>query len=108
MTRKDTETEGVDLDREPVFDRQGRRITEDEVNRAGEALETGDVAVHEVDIVYPRRGRPSLTTPGVHSPRVDTRVSREVKNHLESLAHTQHRSESEIVREALEEYLARH
>lgn len=106
MIRKDTED--VDLASETVSDQQGRRITTEQANQASQALEDGDVTVDEADIVYPRRGRPSLSAPGAHSPRVDTRVPHEVKRRLETLARTQHRAESEVVREALEEYLARH
>ncbi|WP_438388479.1 ribbon-helix-helix protein, CopG family [Actinopolyspora saharensis] len=100
--------EEVDLSRETVTDQRGRPITEEEADQASQALETEDLAVDEANIVYPRRGRPSLSTPGARSPRVDTRVPHEVKRRLESLARTQHRAESEVVREALEEYLARH
>lgn len=39
---------------------------------------------------------------------VDARVPRDVEHRPETLARTQHRRESEVVREALEEYLARH
>lgn len=108
MTRKDADVDDVDLTREAIRDQQGQQITEEEANQASEALEAGDVAVDEADIVCPRRGRPSLSEPGAHSPRVDTRVPRDLKHRLESLARTQHRPESEVVREALEEYIARH
>lgn len=108
MSRTDSDGEYVDLSRETFYDQQGRKITAEEVDQAGQDLEAGDVAIDEAEIVYPRRGRPSLGTPGSHSPRVDTRVPREVKRRLEALARTQHRPESEVVREALEEYLARH
>lgn len=107
-TDTDTDTEDVDLTRETVSDQQGQRITADEADQASQALETGNIAVDEATIVYPRRGRPSLSAPGAHSPRVDTRVPREIKSRLESLARAQHRAESEVIREALEEYLARH
>lgn len=100
------DSEFVDLGREVVRDKNGRRITEDEAAAAAEALEHDDVEV--VDVTYPRSGRPSLGTPGSHAPRFDVRVPAEVKVQVDELAHRQGRRSSELVREALDEYLARH
>lgn len=102
------EEEFLDLNREPVYDSQGRRIDEDYVAAAVADVESDEVALDEDQAIYPRRGRPSLSQPRARSPRVDTRVPTGLKAQLEQLAHRQHRSESDVVREALEEYLARH
>lgn len=101
-----TEPESVDLDREVIYDTHGRRITEADAEAAADAFEADDLEVLEV--TYSRGGRPSLSAPGAHSPRVDVRVPQGLKAALDRLAHAQHRSESELVREALEEYLTRH
>ncbi|RCW46277.1 ribbon-helix-helix CopG family protein [Halopolyspora algeriensis] len=103
-----TEDEFVDLDQEELYDSRGRRITAEYVAAAVDEVESDDVVLDETQAVFPQRGRPSLSSPGVHSPRVDTRVPSDVKRRLERLARVQHRAESEVVREALEEYLARH
>ena len=50
-------------------------------------------------------GRPSLTAPGTHSPRLNFRVPQAVKDRLTQVAHTQGRRESDVAREALEKYL---
>ena len=51
-------------------------------------------------------GRPSLTAPGRHSPALNIRVPEETKHRLEQAAATQGRRQSDIVREALDVYLA--
>ncbi|MHA6805650.1 ribbon-helix-helix domain-containing protein [Salinifilum ghardaiensis] len=101
-----TDGEFIDLEAEVVYDTHGRRITEADAEAAADAFEADDLEALEV--TYPRGGRPSLSSPGAHSPRVDVRVPRGLKVALDRLAHTQGRRESELVREALEEYLARH
>ena len=55
-----------------------------------------------------RGGRPSLTAPGAHSPVLNLRVSQVTKEQLEHLAEESGRRQSDLVREALTEYLARH
>ena len=50
-------------------------------------------------------GRPSLSAPGTHSPRLNFRVPQAVKDRLTEVAHTQGRRESDVAREALEKYL---
>jgi len=50
-------------------------------------------------------GRPSLTAPGTHSPRLNFRVPQTVKDRLTQVAHIQRRRESDVAREALEKYL---
>lgn len=98
--------EFIDLDREVVYDTHGRRITEADAEAAADAFERDDLDILEV--TYSRGGRPSLSGPGTHSPRVEARVPEELKDAVDRLAGTQGRRESELVREALEEYLARH
>lgn len=100
--------EYVDLDREAVYDSAGRRITENYIAAAVDAIERDDVALDEDAAIYPQRGRPSLTRPGTHSPRVDLRVPQGTKARLARCAHQTGRSESDVVRDAIEDYLARH
>ncbi|MCL2785433.1 MAG: hypothetical protein FWD55_08395 [Propionibacteriaceae bacterium] len=50
-------------------------------------------------------GRPSLSSPGKHSPRLNFRVPQTVKDRLTEVALEQDRRESDIAREALYEYL---
>ncbi len=107
MHRQQNENEFLDLDAEPVYDLAGRRITESAAEADADAIEAGDVEVDETRVLYPR-GRPSLSEPRTHSPRVDTRVPRGIKTQLRHLAEQQHRNESDVVRDAIEEYLARH
>lgn len=52
-------------------------------------------------------GRPSLTAPGEVSPTVNARVSVMVKDQLKQLAATRGVSESALVREAIEDLVAR-
>lgn len=100
--------EDVDLGREEFYDSQGRRITEDYVADAVAEIESTDAPIDEDQAVFAPRGRPSLTRPGTRSPRVDVRVPHNLKVELDRLAHMQGRRESDVVREALEEYLAHH
>ena len=51
-------------------------------------------------------GRPSLTAPGQHSPSLNLRVPEWMKRRLEAVAHAQGRRQSDVVREALDTYLA--
>lgn len=53
-------------------------------------------------------GRPSLTAPGKHSPVLSLRVSETAKAQLKHLAAESGRRQSDLVREALQEYLERH
>lgn len=104
----DQHEQHVDLDREAVYDSAGRRITEEYVAEAVDAIERDDVTLDEDAAIYPQRGRPSLTRPGTHSPRVDLRVPQGTKLRLARCAHQTGRSESDVVRDAIDEYLARH
>jgi hypothetical protein len=82
----------IDLDEE-VFISGGRRLT------SARAEQLADQAERHA-------GRPSLTAPGEHSPSLNMRVPRRTKERLEAVAYAQRRRPSEVVREALEEYLA--
>lgn len=84
----------VDLAVEDVRDRQGRRITDEYAEQAAEEA-----------LRLARPGRPSLGTPGRHSPRVSFRVPEQTRRRAEERAIEEGRSVSEIAREALERYL---
>lgn len=85
----------IDLDHEVVRDKKGRRITERRARQLAEdALEKAGV------------GRPSLTAPGRRSPEVKARVPEELRDRLQAAAEREHTSSSELIRKALEKYLA--
>ncbi len=81
----------VDLEAQDVRTNSGRRLTEavvDEfVQAAAEVRATG---------------RPSLSSPGVHSPSVTVRLPEELNARLEREAARTGKRRSEIMREALE------
>jgi len=83
----------VNLDQEVVLDSNGRRITEARARQM--ARETHQIIV----------GRPSLSSPGVHSPEVKARVPLKLKKLLQREAKRRGQTSSELVREALEEFL---
>lgn len=83
----------VDLDSEVVLDAHGERITEAAVAAMTEEIET-----------RPRRGRPSLSGKGT-SAMVRARVPEQLRTALLTRAAQEQRSESELVRDALEAYL---
>ena len=85
----------IDLDREVVVDQHGRRITEQRAQQLAED------AVRTV-----RAGRPSLTSPGQRSPEVKARVPADLRDRLSEEARRRGTTTSELVRQALEEYLA--
>jgi len=95
MTKKKSFTlkKDVNLRTEVILDANGRRITEARVR----AL----IRTTQVQLV----GRPSLTAVGQHSPEVKARVPLKLKKTLQREAKRQGKTCSELVREALEEYL---
>lgn len=95
MSRKYVSGPDIDLDREVVRERKGRRITE---RRARE--------IAEDTLAKAGVGRPSLTAPGRRSPEIKARVPKELRDRLREAASRQHTSSSELIRKALEEYLA--
>jgi hypothetical protein len=86
----------VDLNKQVVRDRKGRRITEKRAH-----------AIAQDTLRQLRRGRPSLTGGSQHSPQVSIRVSLELYRRVERAARGQGKSLSETGREALEQYLER-
>ena len=95
MSRKYTVGPDIDLDVDVVLDKKGRRITEQRTGAiAADALQKAGV------------GRPSLTAPGRRSPEVKARVPAELRDRLHQAAEQRGVSASELVREALERYLA--
>jgi hypothetical protein len=97
MSEPDFLDDEVDLD--DVRDSQGRRIDSDYVERA-------------VADVRARRGRPSLSSDPAnephHSPHVSLRIPEQTRRLLDERARIEGRKLSEIVREALEQYLNSH
>lgn len=90
----DVTVRDIDLDAEEFYV-GGERLTE---ARAAELASRAER----------RTGRPSLSAPGRHSPTLSLRLPEAVKARLEAAANAQGRRQSDIVREALEEYLASH
>ncbi|MGZ4210624.1 MAG: hypothetical protein ACXVQX_08510 [Actinomycetota bacterium] len=86
----------VDLKREVVRDRRGRRITEAYVRRAV-ADAHGKMG----------RGRPSLTGKAEPSPQVTFRLPPALRVKAEARAKREGKRVSQIAREALERYLVR-
>lgn len=85
----------IDLDKEDVRLADGTRLTEATAERLTEEMleRTG-------------RGRPSLSRSGTRSPQLRLSVSNELRGRLLQRAEDEHRSVSNLVREALEHYLA--
>ncbi|MEX2556519.1 MAG: CopG family transcriptional regulator [Actinomycetota bacterium] len=84
----------VDLKREVIRDRRGRRITDEYVRRA-----VADV--HE----KVGRGRPSLTGRAKTSPQVTFRLPPALRAKAEARAKREGKQVSQVAREALERYL---
>ena len=87
----------LDLGHEDVRDRQGRRITQEYVDRA-----VADVRRRT------GRGRPSLTGRAKASPQVTFRLPSTLREEAEAQAREEGTRVSVVARRALEEYLARH
>ena len=81
----------VDLDREVVRRKDGSRITEAEAAEQGERIA--------------RRGRPSLTGRAETSPQIGVRLTPDLNKRLRARAQMEGKKPSEIVREALEQYV---
>lgn len=91
--------ENVDLDQEPITLPDGTVLDEAAAERLGQEI---------ADRAARRRGRPSLTAPGEHSPKVAVRVRPDLKASIEDIAERDGRRTADVVREALEEYVAGH
>jgi hypothetical protein len=86
----------VDLDKEVVRDANGVRITEAYV----------EAALKDVEAYLERRaGRPALGAPGTRAPAIAVRLPRELKLELDERAKSEGRRPSELVREAVAQYL---
>ncbi len=85
----------INLDEHDIRLADGTRLTEARADElAAEILErTG-------------RGRPSLSRPGVRSPQLRLSVPDDLRSRLAQRAKDEHRSISNLVRDALEHYLA--
>ena len=82
-----------------------------DVPDGGTVDEKDDLDQQDVDRIVEevrRRGRPSLGRPGARSPVLQVRVSEPVHSELRRVAGAQGRTTSEILREALDEYLEKH
>jgi hypothetical protein len=85
----------VDLEKEDIRLADGSRLTEQR---------SEEIAAEVLEQVG--RGRPSLSGPGTRSPQLRLSVPEELRSRLVSRAKDEHRSLSNVVREALERYLA--
>lgn len=88
----------VDLESEEIIDRHGNRIDEDYIAQAVTAVH------HQL-----RRGRPSLTdnTPQ-RSPQLSIKFPHSLKAAADAQANQEGRTVSDLVRDAVTEYLAHH
>lgn len=85
----------VDLDQEDYRLADGTRLTEAKVEELA------------AEILAPSRPRASVADPpGVHSPQLRLSVPTELRDRLRQRAEAEHRSVSNLVRDALEHYLA--
>ena len=84
----------LDLAREDVRDRKGNRIDDAYVEAA-----LADIDRHV--------GRPSIGAPGTRSPQIFARVPAALKEALQARATEEHRDPSALVRQAVEEYIAK-
>ena len=87
----------VDFDKEVFLDNKGERYT----NARIEAM------VKEIEEHGPYVGRPSLTAPTVHSPEIKARVPAPLKEKLEAAAQARGETPSALIRQAVEEFLAK-
>lgn len=90
----DVTVRDIDLDAEE-FVVNGHRLTEERT------AELSEHAEH-------RTGRPSLSGGRRHSPALNLRVSQSDRDQLDAVAAGQGRRTSDVVRDALHEYLERH
>ena len=85
----------IDLDVEDVRLANGTRLTERGAHELAEQV-----------LRASGRGRPSLTAPGERSPQLRLTVPEQLRDGLRVRADAEHRSVSELAREAIERYLA--
>ncbi|MDF9716050.1 ribbon-helix-helix domain-containing protein [Nocardioides sp. ChNu-99] len=97
----DTVAVEVDLDEEPITLPDGTVLDETAAEAYGKAVADRAAATR-------KRGRPSLTGPGTHSPQVSARITPELQVAVNELADREGVRSSEIIRRALEDYVANH
>jgi hypothetical protein len=85
----------IDLDIEVVLDARGQRITE---------ARATEIAEETIEEYY--AGRPSLSTPRQASPELKARVPVELRERVQEGARRRGISQSELLGEALEQFLA--
>ena len=85
--------EDVDLDREVVRDKNGKRITSKKAEKIAQ------------EVISQVVGRPSLTGPAKVSPEIKARVPEKLKVALEREAKRQGQTTSALIRQVLKEYL---
>lgn len=90
-----TDGGSIDLDVDEVRLADGSRLTEAGAHRLAELV-----------LRASGRGRPSLTSPGERSPQLRLSVPEQLRDGLRARAEAEHRSVSELAREAIERYLA--
>jgi len=91
--------EETDLDTDPITLPDGTVLDDAAAEKLGNEI---------ADRAARGRGRPSLTGPGEHSPKVAVRVGPSLKTSLEEIAKREGRRTADVVRDALEEYVAAH
>lgn len=99
-----------DPDQQPAYTDDGRLITHEMLDEWADelAVESAGAPVDPstIRIVSTGRGRPSLTGPGHHSPKIQARVPPDLAARTEQRARRDGTSVAAVVRRALEDYLA--
>jgi len=97
LVKKYEEGPDIDFDKEVVLDQNGERYTNARI----------DAMVKDIEEHGPYVGRPSLTAPTVHSPEIKARVPAPLKEKLEEVAQARGETPSALIRQAVEEFLAK-
>jgi len=85
----------------PVKTRGGRTLSDEDLDRLAERAEKG----FDLTAWRPRPGRPSLdSTAEGHSPRVEVRVPKALRDRVRQRAAAEGRNVSDVLRELLEAY----
>ncbi len=88
------------------YTRDGRPITNELIDQWQREIENDDTLLERAtNVTYPRRGRPSLTSPGIQSPQIRFRVSANVRSRADKIAAREGTTVSQLARELLERYL---
>lgn len=83
-----------------VKTKSGRLLTESDIQELADKAERG----FDLSRWHPRRGRPSLTAPGEHSPRVSARVPEDLYRRATARAASEGKTMSEVVRSLVTGY----